>query len=434
MYPLNLTNSKNLQDTNLHRYKLPLIGLMIQVAMTQIAIVIVYKQGIIQDLDFPFNSYLPAPPPFGDFLVVHRDWLEGNLGTSGYGRNYFPALYIFIDPLVGLDGYTALMTSLIFSLGILIISMFLCTSDSGKTIQILALLLLVTSYPAAVLAVTGNLELWILALLFAAAASSIRKNWLLFAFFIGTATAFKGFPAVFLMVAVVELGITRKLIKAFLVFAITTLTLTAFALIFLKGGFLTDGIAGIDRAIDATFVSLQLHKDLMWHNIAGMHFGHSLLNSVHAICGGGESCFPTATWAVPVIMIGAIVCFAGAAIATLSKPPLWINWTLPVLVSCIFMPTSTDYKLSYLFIPITLALSASITQRKDMYLFEKVLFCILLLAVSPKPYWRIGQDPFASAQVYGTTTLLLIALAIVVKSFLKHRSSYDLLVTHKLPR
>jgi len=69
--------------------------------------------------------------------------------------------------------------------------------------------------------------------------------------------------------------------------------------------------------------------------------------------------------------------------------------------ACLAVPTSTDYKLWYLFVPIVVALQ----NPKIKMSWLTVSACLTLFA---KPYLYTGTQPWASATSYLTTLILAL--------------------------
>lgn len=394
-------------------YKFLLLVAAIQFSLFFSAWLIVFIRGNVLGEAFPFNTFLPSPPPFGDFLIVLRDWSQGNLSSIGYGRNYFPGLYLPMNLFVPLADHMirSILLGIIVPLGFIALLLVASLRKSGALPTFVALLLIISSYPVLIMLETGNLELWILLLLTAAMLFYQKRNWVLFAVMIGIATSFKGFPLLFLLVPFVLIREWKQFVRVVAVAIGTAFLVTALALIVLPGGFLEMGWQGVENSISATFASLDLYKQKMWFDISGMHFGHSFLNAVHAF--GIVTPLASESWALPIQFVGIILTFLVAFAMRGSKDSPWKVWMLVAISSCLFAPTSTDYKLVY-FVPAFVLLVNEISSNK--FLDNKINLALLVsfaIIFSPKPWLQMSEDPFSTAQVWFTAFTLLADFGII---------------------
>lgn len=402
-------------EKHLNKYQLLLIVTVIQYLFFFVAWAYGYIRGNIFGESFPFDTFLPNPPPFGDFLIVVRDWSQGDLTTSGYGRNYFPGLYLPMQLFVPLENH--MYRAVLIGIGLPFILTTLIwlrnLKGTGTFTSALAMFLVVSSYPVLFMLETGNLELWILLLISAGLYFFQKRHWYLFAIAVGIATAFKGFPFIFMIIPFVQLPDLRKLLRVLTLFALTSLLVTFVALAFLPGGYIDSGWTGVYKSVEATIVSLDLYKVKMWYEISGMHFGHSFLNAIHAIL--GIDFMPTENWGIGIQLAGLFLVFVLAVFMRKGSHQSWKVWMLVALGSCLFSPTSTDYKLVY-FIPAFILLVVDIHQgkftNKNSDLFLLISFPILF---SPKPWLPLTPDPFSTAQIWLATLIMIIDLAIISK-------------------
>jgi len=144
-----------------------------------------------------------------------------------------------------------------------------------------------------------------------------------------------------------------------------------------------------------------MYKDLMVTGVPGLHFGHSLLNGIHAVF--GMDFLSSETWAYPIMAMGVLWTMSALFLIRRLNPPIWIVFGFLGCSGCVFAPTSTDYKLLYLLPAIVLYFRDHETESKSF-----ALISLLILAIAPKPYWYVGTDAWTNANVWFTPILLLV--------------------------
>lgn len=174
-------------------------------------------------------------------------------------------------------------------------------------------------------------------------------------------------------------------------------------LLILPGGFFFGGIGGVRRAIEGLIASQEMYVELMLTGGAGLHYGHSVLNSFHVFL--GMDFMPASIWAWPVAI--AVVSAGVLAVIWLRRQgaPLWRLFAVVGSIGCLAPPTSTDYKLLYL----ASALLLLAVDKDSSTLRSAVPAVLIVAAISAKPWLYVGTSPWANATVYGTT-ITLVAL------------------------
>ena len=135
--------------------------------------------------------------------------------------------------------------------------------------------------------------------------------------------------------------------------------------------------------------------------VPGLHFGHSLLNGIHAVF--GMDFLSSGIWSFPIMAIGVLWTIYSLFLIRKLHPPIWIVFGFLGCSGCIFAPTSTDYKLLYLLPAIILYFKDAETVAKSL-----TLISLLVLAIAPKPYWYVGTDAWTNANVWLTPILLIV--------------------------
>jgi hypothetical protein len=387
----------------------PQAGLLIAVITVCgiIALFVIYVRGAFWGQEFPRNSFLPAPVTrFGDLFGNHDHWRRLHFDDISYAGAYFPATYLFLHFVVNYIGeayhalflyFFTLVTGVLVSLRLI----FRSTATSGVN-SFLVLLITVVNYPILFMIHTGNLEGWILVLLLFAVANVIQHKNTRAAIFLGVAVAMKLYPAVFLVV-LFHKKTSRESIKLFLVTSVSALGTTLFSLMVLPGGF-TSGI-GVIRNM---FRSQDLYRELMIDGPSGINFGHSLLNGIHAAF--GLETLRTADWWLLLAGVGFLVLLGVFLLQNCSDAALWRQATLAACIGCLFVPTSTDYKLVY-FIPGIVLYCCSNLKLTRIDVTVGVLVGVI---VSPKPWLILPKSDYYNAGVWLTPILMSIVLVVLL--------------------
>lgn len=343
---------------------------------------------------------------FGDFFGNYAQWIDfGGFGKSGYGVLYFPAAYLFLQFIIWITGDWREL-ALILSLSVWIFGSvffaFKFLKGKGFILTLIMIAMILLSYPSLFIFHTGNLEGWIGFFILAAGVSASKNKWNHFAIFIGIAAACKGVPLVFALVPFVVLNFKH----AFVVFTkiLTVLFLvTLLSLVVLPGGYLSDGFNGIDLAIRGILASQEKYSELMVNSAAGIHYGHSFLNAVHAIF--GMEVLPPELWGPIIFWIFVLILGLLLVLQKFSGAELWVIFLGISSVACVGMATSTDYKLIYLATPLLIA-----TESKFQSWTTRILLFSIIFAMSSKPYIYLGIDPFGNATVYLTALSLILMI------------------------
>jgi hypothetical protein len=390
--------------------------------LTFISISLNYYRGYVRGYDYPFNSSYPAME-FGDFFGAYAQWIDfEGFGKSGYGVSYFPATYLFLQLIILVTGdlrELALTISLsVWILGSTLI-VFRYLKNKGFILTFILISMILLSYPSLFIFHTGNVEAWVGFLILAAGVSASQRKWNYFAIFVGLAGACKGVPLIFSLIPFFVLHFKHAAVVVVKV-GVVFFSLTLFSLIMLPGGYLSNGFNGIDLAIRGILASQQKYTELMVNSVAGIHYGHSFLNAVHAIF--GIQVLPSELWGPIIFWVSVFILGFLLVLQKFSGAELWIKFLGISSIACIGMATSTDYKLVYLATPLLMA-----SQSKFQTWTSKVLLFSSIFAMSSKPYIYLGTDPFGNATVYLTAfSLIFIVIICYVDALLKLRTGGNL--------
>ena len=385
-----------------------------------LAISIVHFRATSMGMGEPFNSIM-MPGWFGDFSAVLDNWqIQPGFGEIGFGNVYFPGNYVFAEVLrlvTRNDALFALKIFYAFYLSVVTVSLLMFLRPRGLATSLMALTLVLASYPNLITLHTGNWEMLIFVLILLATLAAHAKKWSYFSICIGIAASAKVFPGIFALAPFV-LTTSKIAFRSFVLSVKTAILLTLFAVFFLPGGFFSNGLDGLRSIFSTTFESQKMYSDLMVTNVAGLHYGHSLLNGIHAFF--GMDFLPSEYWAIPVMILGAIWTVVALVVIRKLDPPIWLVFGILGSSGCIFAPTSTDYKLLYLLPAVILFFRDSDKQIRSL-----VLLLVITWVIAPKPYWYVGSDDYTNANVWLTPILLITfqIAAVVLVHFPSARKS-----------
>lgn len=368
----------------------------------------------------PYDNFLTAPiSRFGDFYAVQDEWNRFGWSGVGYGVSYFPAMYLFVE-FMDLIEQRPQPLVILYLLSITLSSIFLVfkiLNGRSVRVRILYSIMLLLSYPMMLMYSTGNLEGIVLVLVLAWLQMIYRKKYYLASIFLGLAVSIKLVPIVFVFSLINRLE-KCILVKTVLVTGFVALATNIVALLILPTGLLDRDLIFLSEIIQNIRLSQQKYADLMYFSESGTHFGHSFLNGIHAYF--GENVLPSKSYWLPVLICFSLLFLMSVGVEMFARPSDVIFTKLllsSAILACLAVPTSTDYKLWYFFIPL---LSAARHPNRGLgwliILSSTVLFA--------KPYLYSGVQPWANATAYITPLTLLIILFLMLFSDFKRVSKF----------
>lgn len=376
-----------------------------------LALVLFYVKSAFWGIGFPYNTFLPAPATrFGDFYLMFDEWSRFGIGGVGYSYSYLPFVFFFVEILrnISTNPYETIVISQLPYFLLIPPLIFFLYRKKGFLYSLVVVTIILFSYPSLMSWHTGNIESWIALLLILGTVSLERNKIYLFIFFISLAGAMKIYPLIFLLTIVNSNW--KKNIK-YVGFTISIFfTTNILSLIFLPNGVAQNGLIQFKTFFSTFRESQKMYQDLMWFSGSGDAFGHSLLNSIHLIL--GMDFFPTKEYFWLPGIIALVLLFFMIYQNTKLKIDSWKNLYIAGTIGCLFVPTSTDYKLFYI-IPGILTLFANQTLTKLDNLFIGILSITILF---PKPYLYSNQSPFGSATATFTTLTMLMILGYLIYS------------------
>jgi len=369
-----------------------------------------YWAGIILSLPNPFNSFLPdARGLFGDFYTPFDYWNRLHFLGIDYGLSYFPATYLFVDFLSFISNanpYLAIATYEI--LFIIFTYCFIYSYVKNSESRLISLqrvtALTFMSYPFLITLHTGNLEGIIFCLLAIFLDLYRRSKFNLSAIPLGIAIAMKLFPAIFLI-----LLIEKGKHKAILLTVTSIVFFSTLPLVIFDGGFNSN----IGDYIYRLKQSQKMYFDLMVFSGAGVHFGHSLINSAKILFDN----FPQIENIITVYSGLSIFCLIGLIIFLCwYKLPLWKQVCLTVCAMCLLPYTSTDYKLMHMTLVLLLFFDAEPNRNRRI---EYVYLILITAILIPKNYFYFNSNPLLNLNnVMNTSCMLALVFCIFLEALL----------------
>jgi hypothetical protein len=241
----------------------------------------------------------------------------------------------------------------------------------------------------------GNAELLVLLSLIAFIVCFIRKDYMLSSVFLAICIAFKGYPALFLV-----LFLTASKYKELISTILITSTLTILGFLFFKGG-LYANVLGYLLQINTMPIAHSLSVD-------GIHFSSNIWSFVRVTAQTAipsislEYLYPIST-KLSLIILGIITVYV-----LLVEKELWKSTTLLTILCMIVPAAAYDYRLILMFVPVYLFINYS-TTRGLTDIFYCVCFGLLLI---PKDYIIISED--ISISVWINPLIMFIMVGVIM--------------------
>jgi hypothetical protein len=276
----------------------------------------------------------------------------------------------------------------------------------GYLTGIFCALIVTFSYPSIFTFHTGNFEGLVACFLLIATYAAVTNNWNFFGLAIGAAASMKGLPIGFLLLPLVT-STVRNFLSATKATFLAIVILTITPLVFLKNGFLDGGFLAVNNSLNSLRESFDNYQELMVNSASGINYGHSFLNSIHAIF--GMEVMPSQTWGNIVLLTFIFVGLLTSIVLRKFQAPIWLVLSVIGAVGCLAPATSTDYKLLY-FAPSIFAFVLSGESR----IISLIPMSIVIIAMSSKPWFNVGSNAWANATVYLTTLLMLLLIPVSI--------------------
>lgn len=363
-------------------------------------------------LGYPFNTFLFNPAAFGsDFLNTFRQTQELNpyLGANIIPSNFFPFTHVVVFPFTIFGLYPAY---LIFSVGTAAFLWWLgqryLRANTFIETSINIVLIVFLSYPFLFQIERGNVELLSFVFLCLFVLFYQKRAYYWASVWISCAVAMKLYPAIFLLLFVVDkkyrqLGLSLLLVPL----------LTVGALLLFQNP--------IAENWNCLMYILKTYNHHFVENNAGLPFGHSLFGMIKIIAyaygngpvlnfGGGN--FRMA------YLLGALLCGILLLPYLRRETECWKRIAMLVLALDILPFASGDYRLINMFMPCLLFVSAKRTSGFDRY--YALLFGLLLI---PKSYYHFW-NPEITSEALLSPALSLVLVALLVSDLYREQRFY----------
>jgi hypothetical protein len=234
----------------------------------------------------------------------------------------------------------------------------------------------------------------------------LKKKYVVAGIAIGCAASIKFIPILFVLV-ILFITSRRDLLKSAGSSIISFLGINLIALYFLPSGIKQNGFYHLSEILKNLNESRNMYFDFMVFSGSGHHFGHSLFNTYHSTF-GLENFNSIRT--IQALIFAAIVLVLAYMYLSLRQIKLnkhkeelnyFIeNYIFIACILCLFVPTSTDYKLLYFIPPFVVMMINKLS-------LDLPSVILILLILVPKPYLSLSENPFNNATNWMTTLCLL---------------------------
>lgn len=368
------------------------------------AVLFHFVQGVLLGRPWPYNTYLFNPVDrFNDLLhsIDSAATLDPYFrGPEGSVSTYFPFAYILLLALAPLTPELRIAVFLASAIGAMAVLMAWWSTGAAQTpsarrVSLMAgLVFLGSLYPFHFALDRGNLDAWIAPMCLGFVLAIRNGNRWLAVCLIAAATAMKGFPAVFLLLLVLE----RRYLPI-LMTLVLTVGLTVASSMALAGG-LSRTIAGVQHGM-STF-----HAEYVIKN-GSLHYSTDFFNLLKL---GSKAGSLLGWWPYdPAAMVRPyhLAMFAVAAVVVFfvlfAPTELWRRVYAVCLLVLVVPDVANDYKLLML-LPAVLCL---IDEAGEASQARRVLVLTALLVI-PKHYVFLIHDISISCVVNPVLVLLLL--------------------------
>jgi hypothetical protein len=383
------------------------VALLLNYVINSIAFFSVYAKTFIFQENY---SFLPIPKflAFGDLWGILESWQALGFNGIGYAHSYFPGAYFFVTLFNFFPLKHGMWILILVLQSTLIFAVVLILRPHHSIKIISTILFLSLSQPFFLIWSTGNLEAIVISLILLSFVSYQYKYYYTFTAFLSLAAAIKLFPIVFILILFYRMKLS-DFVKH-LMFSLVILTIfTSTIIIFFHGGIL-DGNS-LTQILSNSGQSRKMYMDLMYFSEGSIPYGHSFLNGVHALF--GNDFLDTRTWMYPVAFLLSFLIFIPSLFVALIYK--FEDWKIILIIgiwTLLVVPTSTDYRLAYLFPAIIFILKDKLINFEAMFF----LFWIVII-ISPKPFFPGMGHQLAFSQIYfSSVSFILIPLFLVGSS------------------
>jgi hypothetical protein len=292
---------------------------------------------------------------------------------------YFPASNLLLGFFTFVSRGNPYRGIAIYSLIAFIFLTFLIYKHFKKIIDIKTffnvLLVFFLSYPLLFTFHTGNLEIWVFISLLTFFLLYYSKRKSFSAFFLATAISIKLYPVVFIFILLKDRQFSLILKTFFWVFVLTSLPFLIWP-------------TSIDFYQKGLVAGMASYNELMVKGTAGIHFGHSLLNTYRTFFSitNIDELFPIYYFYMVIIFLILTL------YASFFEKFVWKRILILVIGLCLLPPTSTDYKLLLFFIPFIYFCAEKKSTNFDI--LYTILFSLIFIN---KAYIEFNNDQYTTS-------------------------------------
>jgi hypothetical protein len=375
-----------------------------------LAVLFHYLMGHRAGMPYPYNTFLFRPDDrFADFTHVHQYLRTVSMASPEMRQlfNYPPFAYVMLYPFTLLPPAVALPVYLLVFVAAFLYLSYRALRGSTWYVSVRNVLLIsCLSYPFLFALDRANIETLIFLLVYWAADSYSRRQYLWSMVPLAVAAAMKIFPMVFVALPFADRKVRAGLFAVLLVIAFSILGLAV------QGGSWTDQFM-------ASVWSMRIYQRNYAIFDQGLAFGHSLWGALKGISQMlGE---PLAVNDL-LIRLYRVYPLIGLTILALTvgyirwfETELWKKVALLVCAMNMLPYVSCDYKLLHLYTPLFLFVNAPTRGRLD-WLYA-IIFGLLLV---PKAYAQWGpKGEIHESMILNPMLMTALCLAIVSSGLLR---------------
>lgn len=283
---------------------------------------------------------------------------------------------------------------------------------SGRIAALLALTVLLTSYPFIFLFDRANLEIAVWAVLACGLVAFARERLWLAAALIGIAGSMKFVPAIFLLLFLYR----RRFFEFF--FGVLTMEAVTLVSLWWTGPTISIAQAGIQNGLDHFTYTYVYH----WR-ASEIGFDHSLFGVIKVVLVRYTPILPLDYLQHEYKIYAAVVAIVSVAIfLRLRKLPLLNQMVALACCALVFPPVSNDYTLVHLYVPFALLLLATIRQQQaglgETFFLIRV-FCYFAILFTPQSYLFRGTVGYGGTAGFGGQVKAIVLMALLAESLVR---------------
>lgn len=372
------------------------------------AFVISYFRGLIFGHKYPYDTFLPS----GSLWRVDalRYW---QMGISAPEESFGTAIWKLpvarvlptISDSISMSPIAGYLGSLLIFCGAGIYAVCLILRRRGPIIQFVILVFVLSCYPSMLLFQSGNPKLHAFALLMCAAVAAQRHQWGRYAVWVGIACSLSPITFLFLFLPLHDKRLSRRwdpVVKGLCI----AVSLNVVALLVLPTRIMSSPLIRVVELSRKILADYQSYLSRSEFNPIDLMYSHGIVTTVETIL--GPKLITESVWPIGIFVAGVILSFGILMRYAKSGAPLSRSWIFIAASTCLYTPLSSDVNL-FLIVPgiIILLADESHSPRHLLIIVATILICV------PKPWGYVGWYPWANANIW-LTSLLLVGLSLPI--------------------